>query len=165
MVNILKYFEPLAGMLPPTSLLLWIFKRESVIKLFNGFLCACYANILPVNDESCVTAWSQWHRAPRVLFWEAPTSMPCMKVTILPSPCFTLFIGPRLPNFAKDVWDHWTPRGLLSREHITVLTGRLKTIRSWRKSLKSAHSNVSTENRWNTDEYKYVEDTSRIRLK
>lgn len=168
MVNIFKYFEFLAGTLPPT-LLVYDFTTWIGSKTFQHFpLCTLshlHCNILSVSEESGVTAWSSSHQSPRVLFWEAPTSRPCMKVNILPSPCFTLFIGPRLPYFAKDAWDHWTPGGLLSREHITVLTGRLKTIRNWRKSLISAHANVWAEHRWNTGEYKYMEDTSWIGLK
>lgn len=60
-----------------------------------------------------------------------------------PPPCFALFTGPRLTYFfQRPAWDDWTPRGLLGREHITVLADRLKTIRNWRGRQNSLKFNL-----------------------
>lgn len=151
------------------TLLLFFFEHLSVCMHVASFTLQ---HTVSEGGELSQTAWSQSHQSPPcVLFWAAPTSMPCMKVNIWPPlPASPSSPGQDSHIFQRPAWDDWTPRGLLGREHITVLADRLKIIRNWRartaKLVKvQAHANALTENPSNTDAYKYVEDVSWVRLK
>lgn len=124
----------------------WIIFSNYIANICLFYACHPIYTAMPVSEEISLHAPS--HTNPSVCYFgklllgfHARKSISALVML------YSLYWTKTSVYFAKDAWDHRTPKAVLSTEHITVLIGQLKKLENG-KSLheKRAHANVLTEN-------------------